>query len=317
MTSTIISTHNYHNPSRPVHVVVLQGGLSCEREVSFSSGKGITEAATALGYKVTVVDMGRDIASLLAELKPDVVFNALHGGYGEDGSLAGMLEILGIKYTHSGVLASAIGMDKLRSRDVFMNNGFKYAEMVLVHKDNIPEEEPIKRPYVIKPISEGSSIGVAVIFPEDDFNLKDYPFKHGDLAIVERYIPGKELQVAIVRDKAIGVMEIRPKGRFYDYEAKYVEGFAEHIYPAPLSVEIYNQAMKLAEDAHNILGCRDINRVEFRYDDSEGGDGGLYILEVNTHPGMTPLSIVPDIARHHNISYNDIVEMLIEQAMQR
>lgn len=296
------------------HVAVLMGGMSSEREVSLSSGKGIVAALEALGYQVTSVDPGRDTAEVLARVKPDVVFNALHGPYGEDGCIPGLLEVMGIPYTHSGVLASALGMDKVKSRDIFMSNGIRCAEGKLVHKWENHKGDPMPRPYVAKPLYEGSSIGVEVVFEGDDFDFAKYTWPYGDSILVERYIPGREIQVAVLNDKAIGAIEIRPKGRFYDYEAKYTEGKAEHIMPAPISKEAYEEVLAIGEKVHTILGCRSVSRVDFRYDDTPGGDGNFYILEINTHPGFTPLSLVPEIAAYNGITYAQLVDMLVKEA---
>ncbi|AIL65024.1 D-alanine--D-alanine ligase B [Rickettsiales bacterium Ac37b] len=296
------------------HVVVLMGGISTERDISLSSATGIIESLKKLHYKVTPVDMGRDIAQVLLELKPDVVFNALHGGYGENGCIAGLLEILNIPYTHSGILASSIGMNKLQSINIFAQHGIKAAPHIIINKHSNLTIEPMKRPYVIKPISEGSSIGIHIVLEQDNFNIRDYDFPYGDEVLVEQYIPGQEIQVAIINNKAIGALEIIPKGKFYDYQAKYTDGLTEHIIPASLSSVATQKVLSLAEKAHNALGCRGISRVEFRYNSKEGDDG-FYILEINTHPGMTPLSIVPEIASYHGITYSDIVKFLVEDAL--
>lgn len=290
------------------------GGMSAEREVSLSSAKGIIKTLSERGYKVTPVDVGRDVAQLLAEIKPDVVFNALHGTYGEDGCIPGLLEIMGIPYTHSGVLASAIGMDKPRSKAVFKQAGIHCAEDMIICKSDNLTSDPIQRPYVIKPLHEGSSIGVHLVFEGDNFDIRDYDWAYGDKVIVERYIPGKEIQVAVVGDEAIGAIEIRPKGRFYDYEAKYTAGKAEHIMPAPISPAAYAQVLELALKAHRVLGCKSVSRVDFRYDDTPNGDGKFYILEVNTHPGMTPLSLVPEIAAYAGISFGELLDRIIKEA---
>lgn len=296
------------------HVAVLMGGLSAEREVSFSTGKGVVKALEGLGYKVTPVDVGRDVASVLANLKPDVAFNALHGPYGEDGCIQGLLEIMGIPYTHSGVLASSVGMDKVKSSSIFAQSGILCTFGKVIHKNDNIKKDPLPRPYVIKPLFEGSSIGVKLIFEGDNFDFSDYEWAYGDEVIVERYVPGKEIQVAVVGDKAIGAIEIRPKGRFYDYEAKYTDGMAEHIMPAPIAKEAYNTVLAIAEKAHHLLGCRGVSRSDFRYDDTNGGDGKLYLLEINTHPGMTPLSLVPEIAAYCGISFPQLVDRLVQEA---
>lgn len=296
------------------HVAVLMGGLSSEREVSLSSGKGVIKALQELGYQVTPVDVGRDVAAVLAQIKPDVAFNALHGPYGEDGCIQGLLNIMGIPYTHSGVLASALGMDKVKSSDIFTANGILCTYGRVISRQENIKNDPLPRPYVIKPLYEGSSIGVHLIFEGDDFNFGNYDWVYGDQVIVERYVPGKEIQVAVVADKAIGAIEIRPKKRFYDYEAKYTDGMAEHIMPAPISEKAYKNILVIAEKAHRIIGCRGVSRSDFRYDDTEGGDGKAYLLEINTHPGLTPLSLVPEIASYYGISFPQLIDMLVQEA---
>jgi D-alanine-D-alanine ligase len=294
------------------HIALLMGGISTEKEVSISSGMPVLEALKNLEYEVTAIDMGRDIASILAQIKPDIVFNALHGSYGEDGSLPGLLEIMGIAYTHSGVAASAIAMDKIISKALFRYHNIKTIPDMIVHKDDNIKCDPMERPYVIKPINEGSSVGVHLIFQEDDFDFKDYKFDYGDRVMIEKYIPGREIQVAILENKAIGAIEIIPKGRFYDYEAKYTDGMATHLMPAPLTEKAHNKVLDLAKRAHDAIGCKGISRVDFRYD--EEGDGEFYILEVNTHPGMTPLSLVPEIANYYGVNFAQFVESLIKEA---
>lgn len=298
--------------TKPHHIAVLMGGLSAEREVSLSSAAGIITTLRERGYKVTPIDMGRDVAGVLATLKPDLVFNALHGTYGEDGCIPGLLEIMGLPYTHSGVLASAIAMDKPRSKAVFKQAGIACADDRILHKDEALTADPMPRPYVIKPLNEGSSIGVHLVFEGDNFDIREYDWAYGDTVIIERYIPGKEIQVAVVGDAAIGAIEIRPKGRFYDYEAKYTAGKADHFMPAPISSAAYSHVLELALQAHQLLGCKSVSRVDFRYDDTPNGDGKFYILEVNTHPGMTPLSLVPEIAAYAGINFGDLLERIIK-----
>jgi len=297
------------------HIAVVMGGLSGEREVSLSSAAGIIKHLNLLGYKVTPIDMGRDIAEVLTKLKPDLVFNALHGTYGEDGCIQGVLEILGIPYTHSGILASAIGMDKPKAKALFTANGILCPEGRILHRSEQLTGDPMPRPYVIKPLSEGSSLGVHIIMDGDNFDVRDYDWKYGDEVILERFIPGKEIQVAVLGDKAVGAIEIRPKGRFYDYEAKYTDGKAEHIMPAPISSAAYDEVLAIALSVHRILGCRSVSRVDFRYDDTVGGDGKFYLLEINTHPGMTPLSLVPEIAAYAGISFPELLEIIIRDAV--
>lgn len=295
-----------------IHVVMLAGGMSAEREVSLISGQGIGRALIENGYRVTEVDMGADIASVLIDLKPDIVFNALHGTYGEDGCIQGLLDILHIPYTHSGVLASALAFNKAKSREILISNNIKCASGKIVSKHDNLKSDPIERPYVIKPLSQGSSVGVEVIFKEDDFNFADYKFEYGDDVIIEKYIKGRELQIAVLNGKALDVLEIKLlKNRFYDYETKYTDGFAEHIIPAQIPENIYKRALEISEKVAEVFGCRGLVRVEMIYNEE---DGELYILELNTHPGMTPLSICPEIAQHNGISYKELVRKLVEDA---
>lgn len=295
------------------HVAVIGGGMSAEREVSYMSSNGIVRSIIALGHHVTFIDMGADIANVLDKLKPDVVYNALHGTYGEDGCLPGMLNIMRIPYTGTGVLASAIAFNKKTSCKIFKAVGIKSPEYKIVKKSDGYKQDPIKRPYVIKPLSEGSSIGVELIFAEDDFSFAKYDFPYGDEVIVEQYIKGREMQVAVLGGRAVGVLEIKLlKGkRFYDYETKYTEGFAEHLLPAPVSKEVYEKIKKMAEKACEIFNCRGMVRVEIIYSSE---DNELYMLEVNTHPGMTPLSICPEIVTLESMSYTDLVKEILEDA---
>lgn len=295
------------------HVAVLMGGISAEREVSLNSGAACAQALEDLGYQVSRVDVGADIAEVLKKLKPDCAFNALHGRYGEDGCIQGMLELLKIPYTHSGVLASALGMDKPMAKKVFEAEGLRCAEGKVVSKAEVIAGDVLPRPYVIKPMNEGSSVGVYIMLENENtfFDERNWPF--GEEVLVERYIPGREIQVAVLDDKALGAIEIRPRGRFYDYEAKYTDGKAEHLMPAPIPQEDYDVVMELAVRAHKALGCSGLTRSDFRYDDTSG-KGEFYLLEVNTQPGMTKLSLSPEIAAHAGISFNELVKHLIESA---
>lgn len=305
--------------SKDKHVVVLMGGWSAEREVSLNSGKAVTKALQESGYKkVTPVDMKEDIASVLKELKPDVVFNALHGRFGEDGCVQGMLELMKIPYTHSGVLASALAMDKPMAKQVFKAVGLRCAEGKVVTREEIIKGDPMPRPYVVKPSNEGSSVGVKIIFDNENFYFTAENWPYGEQVLVEQYIPGREIQVAVMGSegnaKALGAIEIKPKGRFYDYEAKYTDGKAQHLMPAPIPQDAYDEVMALALKAHQSLGCRGLTRSDFRYDDTKGGKGTFYLLEVNSQPGMTALSLSPEIAAYAGISFNNLVQMLVEDA---
>jgi len=295
------------------HVVLLHGGMSAEREVSLSSGRRVAKALVENGYKVTKVDMGADLSSVLIDIKPDVVFNCLHGTYGEDGCVPGLLDILRIPYTYSGVLASALAFNKQKSRDIFISNGIRCAEGRMVSKHENLKTDPIKRPYVIKPLSQGSSIGVMVIFDEDDFKFTDYNFEYGDEIIVEKYIKGKELQVGVLNGKPLGVLEIKlsEDKRFHDYEAKYTPGGCEHIAPARVSKEVYQRALDVSKRVNDVLGCRGATRIEMIHSEI---DDELYILELNSHPGLTPTSVIPDIAEYAGISFNRLIKELVDDA---
>jgi D-alanine-D-alanine ligase len=296
------------------HIAVLMGGWSAEREVSLASGRAVGAALSALGYKVTAIDVQPNLAEQLAGVKPDIVFNALHGRFGEDGCVQGVLEILKIPYTHSGLLASALAMDKPMAKIVFAAAGLKVAEGRVVHKSDVIGKDILPRPYVVKPINEGSSVGVKIILENENFFFDEISWPYGDEVLVETYVPGREIQVAVLDGKALGAIEIRPRGRFYDYEAKYTDGKAEHVMPAPLPDDVYKNVCAMAVTAHNVLGCRGLTRSDFRYDDTKGTPGVFYILELNSQPGMTPLSLSPEIANHAGIGFNQLVETLVKGA---
>lgn len=296
------------------HVVLLKGGLSAEREVSLMSSDAIARALEELGYQVTQVDMGRDVAAVLTGLKPDVVFNGLYGNYGEDGCVQGLLEILGIPYTHSGVLASALAMDKQESKHIFESVGILCPDGREVYPSELQSgEDPMPRPFIIKPVSDGSSVGVYIIDGDKPLPGQAELEAISDRFLVEQYIPGKELSVAVLDDGPLGVLELAPKEGFYDYKNKYTDGMTVHIMPADISDAAYQEAMEVAYKAHLVLRCNGISRADFRYDHE--GDGRLYLLEVNTQPGMTPLSIAPEIARHRGMSFNDLIEYLVQRAI--
>ena len=276
------------------------------------SSEGVSKALIELGYRVTFIDVGADIAVRLQEIKPDIVFNCLHGTYGEDGCLPGLLNTMRIPYTHSGVLSSALAFDKIHSRSWFLTNNINMAESIVVNKSDNIKNDPMKRPYVIKPLTQGSSIGVEVIFAEDDFNFADYDFPYGDQVIIEQYIKGRELQVAILNGKALGVLEIKLlKNRFYDYEAKYTEGFADHLCPALLPANLYEKLLIESEKIYKTMNCKGPARAEFILEEQTNK---LYALELNTHPGMTPLSIVPEIAAYAGINFTNLIEEIIKTA---
>jgi len=299
------------------HVAVLMGGWSAEREVSLRSGKACAEALEGQGYRVTRIDVGRDIATVLQTLKPDVALNMLHGRPGEDGTIQGILETIGVPYTHSGVLASAAAMQKELAKTIFRAAGIPVPEGVVMSRLDAAKAHALPRPYVIKPIDEGSSVGVFIVteahsHPPQELFADDWRF--GDRVLVERYIPGKELTCAVMGEEALGVIEIVPAVAFYDYEAKYAPGGSRHLLPAPVAPAVYRETQRLALAAHRALGCRGVSRADFRYDDNVEGTAGLFCLEVNTQPGMTETSLVPEMAMHAGISFPDLVRWMAEDA---
>ena len=298
-------------------VVVLGGGVGSERDVSLVSAEAVTNALNQAGYDATMFDVSDDVAALVAALtpKPDVVFNALHGRFGEDGTVQGLLELIGVPYTHSGVVASAIAMNKPLAKRLFRDAGIRCAEHVIAQRDDVLKGDVMPRPYVIKPPNEGSSVGVRLVFDDTaDLRMSDAEWPFGDSVMVERYVPGREITVAVMGERALGVTEIRAQNGFYDYGAKYTEGRARHLVPAPMHPDAYAEAMDFAVRAHQTLGCRGVSRADLRYDDTAGEPGQVYILEVNTQPGMTPLSLVPELARHNHISFAELVTWMVENA---
>jgi D-alanine-D-alanine ligase len=302
--------------ARTKHVAVLMGGWSSERPVSLNSGRECADNLEAAGYRVTRVDVQRDIPKVLDDLKPDVVFNALHGPFGEDGTIQGVLEILGIPYTHSGVLASALAMNKEKAKSVAAAAGIPVAEHRILSRFEAAREHALEPPYVVKPIAEGSSFGVIIVpndqaHPPQSLGRDDWAF--GDNVMAERYIAGRELTCAVMGDEALGVTEIVPVGHgFYDYDAKYAEGGSKHVLPAPVKPFVYQNIRTLAVDAHRAIGCRGVSRSDFRYD--EAGIGEVIWLEVNTQPGMTRTSLVPELAAHAGMSFPELVTWLVEDA---
>lgn len=296
-------------------VAVLKGGWSSERDVSLTSGTECAAALRKAGYTVTEIDLQRDLGGLLSALKPApaVVFNALHGRYGEDGHIQAILNVLDIPYTHSGMLASAIAMDKARSKEVFKAAGLQCPDGHLIRVGDLPKGVLFDPPYVVKPNNEGSSVGVRIVMPGDNQPLEQ-AWPYGDTALVEPYIAGRELTVAVLGDRALGVTELRPHRGFYDYEAKYTEGKTVHLCPAPVPDSIAQQAMESAVIAHRALGCRGVTRSDFRYNDTQHSPGELFLLEINTQPGMTPLSLVPEQAAHVGLPFEDLVSWLVENA---
>ncbi|WP_150525455.1 D-alanine--D-alanine ligase [Roseibium sediminis] len=300
------------------HVAVLMGGWVNERPVSLSSGEGCAKALEKGGYKVTRVDVGRNIAAVLADLRPDVAFNALHGPFGEDGCIQGILEVLEIPYTHSGVMASALAMNKVKAKAVMAAAGVPVTEHLIVNRHQVGREHPMKPPYVIKPINEGSSFGVLIVkedqeYPPQELTRPDWPYP--DELMCEKFISGRELTCGVMGDRALGVIEVVPTGHsFYDFDAKYAEGGSKHILPAKTSPFVYQEIQKLSVKAHQALGCRGVSRADFRFDEKEDGTGTLICLEVNTQPGMTPTSLVPEMAEHEGMSYVDLVSWMVEEA---
>lgn len=299
------------------HVAVLMGGWSAERDVSLRSGKACAEALEQQGYRVTRIDVGRDIATVLQTLKPDAALNLLHGRPGEDGTIQGILETIGVPYTHSGVLASALAMQKDLAKVVLQKAGIPVPEGIVVSRFEAAKAHALPRPYVIKPIDEGSSVGVFIVtedheHPPQELTREDWGF--GEKVLAERYIPGKELTCAVVGSEALGVIEIVTTVKFYDYEAKYAPGGSKHLLPAPILPNVYQETRRLALAAHQALGCRGVSRADFRYDDRVEGTGGLVCLEVNTQPGMTETSLVPELAAHAGKSFGELVRWMVEDA---
>jgi D-alanine-D-alanine ligase len=297
-------------------VAVLMGGWSAERAVSLSSGQECAAALTARGYRVRTVDVTRDLGALMTALtpRPDIVFNALHGRGGEDGTIQGVLEILQIPYTHSGVLASSVAMDKPMAKAVFARAGLPLADGMVVPRASLGVADPFPAPFVVKPTNEGSSVGVRIVRPGDNSWREEaarWPFEE---ALVERFVAGREITAAVMHDRALGVCEIVPRGSFYDYTSKYVAGGSDHLVPAPIHQRAYEEALDIALRAHRALGCRGVSRADLRYDDTQGEPGRMVLLEVNTQPGMTPTSLVPDIARHAGIDFPALVAWMVENA---
>ena len=298
------------------HVVVLMGGWASEREVSLASGKGCADALRRAGYQVTTIDVGRDLAERLKAVKPDVVFNALHGRFGEDGTVQGVLEVMGIPYTHSGVLASALAMDKHQSKVMFKAAGIPVTDHTIAHREDIAARHIMPPPYVVKPVADGSSVGVFIVQAGQDHPPQEIlrsDWQGADEMMVERFIPGRELTCAVMGDVALGVTEIVTDLHFYNYEAKYADGGSTHILPAQVSSKIYQNAQKLALLAHKTLGCRGVTRTDFRLMNTADG-GELICLETNTQPGMTPTSLVPELAVHAGHSYEELVSWMVEDA---
>ena len=305
--------------SEPVHVAVLMGGWSNERPVSLMSGNGVADALEKQGYKVSRVDMDRNVAQVLAGLRPDVVFNALHGVPGEDGTVQGMLDLMQIPYTHSGMVTSVIAIDKELTKQRLVPAGIPMPKGTIVESESLYAGDPLPRPYVLKPVNEGSSVGVAIVKADSNYGSpisRDArgPWQEFDTLLAEPFIKGRELTVAVLGGKPLCVTELKPKSGFYDFDAKYTDGLTEHICPAEIPKDIEAYMMELAQRAHELLGCKGASRTDFRWDDELGRDG-VFVLETNTQPGMTPLSLVPEQAKQMGISYEQLVDILVKEAL--
>ncbi len=299
------------------HVAVLYGGWSSERDVSLRSGEACAKALERRGYRVSRVDVGRDVAQVLAALAPDAALVMLHGRPGEDGSIQGVLETLGIPYSHSGVLASALAMQKDLAKTVMAAAEIPVAEGLTLPRAEVAKGHVMAPPYVIKPVADGSSVGVFIVTEEHAHPPQELfrdDWSHGEHVLVEKYVAGKELTCAVVKDEATGVIEIVPVVRFYDYEAKYSPGASKHILPAPVLPFVYQEVRRLTLAAHRALGCRGVSRADFRYDDRIEGTGGLVCLEVNTQPGMTETSLVPELAADAGMTFDELVQWMVEDA---
>jgi D-alanine-D-alanine ligase len=304
---------------KALHVAVLMGGWSAEREVSLMSGAGIADALESVGHQVTRIDMDRDVAAKISAAKPDVVFNALHGTPGEDGTVQGMLDLMGVRYTHSGLVTSVIAIDKQLTKQALVPHGIPMPGGRMVQTEDLHREDPLPRPYVLKPVNEGSSVGVAIVTKEGNYGNPIAPDARGpwqefDELLAEPFIRGRELTTAVLAGEALGVTELKPKSGFYDYDAKYTDGLTEHVCPAEIPDEIADACKRIALEAHKLLGCKGTSRSDFRWDDNLGVEG-LFLLEVNTQPGMTPLSLVPEQARHLGISYPELCQRIVDEAM--
>ena len=298
-------------------ILVLMGGLSAEREVSLVSGRAVADALAAAGHEVKTFDVSRDVGALIAaidETRPDVVFNALHGRFGEDGCVQGLLELAGVPYTHSGVRASAVAMDKPTAKRVVEQAGLRTPAGRVVARASFRDADPLPRPFVVKPVGEGSTVGVTVVQPGANRAWAEEEWPYGESALVEEYIAGRELTVGIMGENALAVTEIRFRGDMFDYTAKYTPGHADHLVPAPIPRAVYDAAMDAALTAHRTIGCEGISRSDFRWDERRPGAEGLYFLEINTQPGFTPLSLVPEQAKHVGFSFGALVRWMVENA---
>jgi len=305
---------------KSLHVVVLMGGWSSEREVSLTSGRGVAQALRERGWtNVTEIDMDRNVGQVLAGARPDVVFNALHGTPGEDGTVQGLLDLMQIPYTHSGLESSVIAIDKELTKMVLVPHGIRMPAGKMVESESLYAADPMPRPYVVKPVNEGSSVGVAIVTAEGNTGNPigrdvEGPWHHFEKLLAEPFIKGRELTVAVLNDEALAVTELKPIAGFYDYDAKYTDGLTVHVCPADVPEDIARAMLDMAAEAHRLLGCKGASRSDFRWDD-EVGEAGIYLLEINTQPGMTPLSLVPEQAKYRGIGYGELVERLIAEAL--
>lgn len=302
-----------------LHIAVLMGGWSAEREVSLSSGNGVADALEKNGHEVTRVDMDRNVAQVLTAIRPDVVFNALHGVPGEDGSVQGMLDLMQIPYTHSGLATSVVAIDKELTKQQLVPAGIPMPKGKIVSSASLYEADPLPRPYVLKPVNEGSSVGVAIVTDDSNYGNpigRDVvgPWQEFDELLSEPFIKGRELTTAVLGGKALCVTELKTAQGFYDYAAKYTEGLTQHVCPAEIPAEIEKLCLDYALRAHQVLGCKGTSRTDFRWDDEQGA-AGLFVLETNTQPGMTPLSLVPEQAKQAGISYEQLVEIIVREAL--
>jgi D-alanine-D-alanine ligase len=303
-----------------LHIAVLMGGWSSERPVSLMSGDGVAKALESRGHRVTRIDMDRDVALRLSEAAPDVVFNALHGSPGEDGTVQGMMDLMGLTYTHSGLATSVIAIDKELTKQALVPHGIPMPGGRIVETAELYQRDPLARPYVLKPVNEGSSVGVAIVTDEGNYGnpvspSAEGPWQQFDRLLAEPFIRGKELTTAVLGGKALLVTELKPKSGFYDFDAKYTDGMTDHVCPAEIPDEITEACKQIALRAHQLLGCRGATRSDFRWDDERGIEG-LFLLEINTQPGMTPLSLVPEQARHLGMDYADLVEAIVAEALE-
>jgi D-alanine-D-alanine ligase len=302
-----------------VKVAVLMGGWSAERDVSLTSGAGVADACERLGHETVRVDMDRNVAQVLAAIRPDVVFNALHGTPGEDGTVQGMLDLMGLKYTHSGLATSVIAIDKQLTKQTLLPHGIRMPGGHVVKSESLYLGDPLPRPYVLKPVNEGSSVGVAIVTAGGNYGDpigRDSagPWQEFDELLAEPFIRGRELTTAVIGDRALAVTELKPKSGFYDYDSKYTDGLTEHVCPANIPEDIAQACLDMALKAHRVLGCKGTSRSDFRWDDEKGVEG-LFLLETNTQPGMTPLSLVPEQAKYLGISYDQLVQTILEDAL--